>query len=357
GLLDAAAGAPDPAEARRRVENLLLDAFIPAAYSGHRGPRWSAEDVRRWLAGLAVKMRRTDTADMRWWRLATVIPQWVHGLAVAGTVVASGLLVAAVGAGAGRWSDAGQQVWFWSMATLSLVAGVCTGVVTALGQGLAPVPAKPRIRLGGHLWRLPDFRRENLLSWRPYLWIGTWIATGAVGGIVGLASGGEQSMIGAGVFGGLLLGVAVWALACLVHGLNVPVDPGEAASPVALLRVDRGAVLGQGLLAGLCGAVVIGPVVWLEFDVFYGLAVVDIGLLLVLTLVALPCVVVAWALVFSAWGPWRVAHTWAALRGDLPWRAMAFFTDAHERGVLRQTGGVYQFRHARLQERLAENYR
>ncbi|HEY1177000.1 MAG TPA: hypothetical protein VGF17_12655, partial [Phytomonospora sp.] len=68
GLLDAAAGAADPAEARRRVENLLLDAFIPAAYSGHRGPRWNAEDVRRWLAGLAVKMRRTDTADMRWWR-------------------------------------------------------------------------------------------------------------------------------------------------------------------------------------------------------------------------------------------------------------------------------------------------
>ncbi|MEU4668642.1 hypothetical protein AB0F91_11870 [Amycolatopsis sp. NPDC023774] len=28
--------------------------------------------------------------------------------------------------------------------------------------------------------------------------------------------------------------------------------------------------------------------------------------------------------------------------------------DAHRRGVLRQVGAVYQFRHARLQERLAD---
>ncbi|MFI6358668.1 hypothetical protein ACIBJF_40075 [Streptomyces sp. NPDC050743] len=32
---------------------------------------------------------------------------------------------------------------------------------------------------------------------------------------------------------------------------------------------------------------------------------------------------------------------------------MAFLDDAHRRGVLRQAGAVYQFRHARLQEQLA----
>jgi hypothetical protein len=31
---------------------------------------------------------------------------------------------------------------------------------------------------------------------------------------------------------------------------------------------------------------------------------------------------------------------------------MEFLADAHRRGVLRQVGGVYQFRHARLHERL-----
>jgi hypothetical protein len=32
---------------------------------------------------------------------------------------------------------------------------------------------------------------------------------------------------------------------------------------------------------------------------------------------------------------------------------MAFLDDAYRRGVLRQTGSAYQFRHARLQEHLA----
>jgi hypothetical protein len=33
---------------------------------------------------------------------------------------------------------------------------------------------------------------------------------------------------------------------------------------------------------------------------------------------------------------------------------MSFLIDAHERGVLRQIGTVYQFRHIRLQERLSK---
>ena len=38
------------------------------------------------------------------------------------------------------------------------------------------------------------------------------------------------------------------------------------------------------------------------------------------------------------------------LRGELPWRTRAFLRDAHERGVLRQSGAFYQFRHILLQE-------
>ncbi|MFC5103265.1 hypothetical protein [Kibdelosporangium philippinense] len=44
---------------------------------------------------------------------------------------------------------------------------------------------------------------------------------------------------------------------------------------------------------------------------------------------------------------------WLALRGHLPWRLIPFLEDAHQRGVLRQNGGVYQFRHARLRDHLA----
>ena len=36
----------------------------------------------------------------------------------------------------------------------------------------------------------------------------------------------------------------------------------------------------------------------------------------------------------------------------LPWRPMRFLRDAHNRGVLRQVGGVYEFGHALLQDHL-----
>jgi hypothetical protein len=58
-----------------------------------------------------------------------------------------------------------------------------------------------------------------------------------------------------------------------------------------------------------------------------------------------------------AWGRWViVTRFWLPLTGRLPWRLTMFLTDAHQRGVLRQVGAVYQFRHARLQGYLAQNY-
>jgi hypothetical protein len=44
-----------------------------------------------------------------------------------------------------------------------------------------------------------------------------------------------------------------------------------------------------------------------------------------------------------------------ALRGRLPWRTMGFLADAHDRGLLRQIGAVYQFRHERLRDAFADS--
>jgi hypothetical protein len=48
-----------------------------------------------------------------------------------------------------------------------------------------------------------------------------------------------------------------------------------------------------------------------------------------------------------------LARTQLAMRRRLPWSLMDFLADAHQRGVLRQAGAVYQFRHIDLQHRLA----
>ena len=55
----------------------------------------------------------------------------------------------------------------------------------------------------------------------------------------------------------------------------------------------------------------------------------------------------------AAWPSYSVARIWLALWRRLPWRLMSFLADAHKRGVLRQAGAVYQFRHTELQHRLA----
>jgi hypothetical protein len=47
------------------------------------------------------------------------------------------------------------------------------------------------------------------------------------------------------------------------------------------------------------------------------------------------------------------ARGWLAFRRQLPLPLMAFLADAHQRGVLRQAGATYQFRHLELQRRLA----
>jgi hypothetical protein len=55
----------------------------------------------------------------------------------------------------------------------------------------------------------------------------------------------------------------------------------------------------------------------------------------------------------SAGPSYGIARIWLALRHRLPRQLMGFLADAHRRGVLRQAGAVYQFRHIELQRRLA----
>jgi hypothetical protein len=59
----------------------------------------------------------------------------------------------------------------------------------------------------------------------------------------------------------------------------------------------------------------------------------------------------------NAWGQWLIlSRVLLPLTGRLPWGVLAFLDDAYQRGVLRQAGAVYQFRHARLQHHLTHVY-
>ena len=127
-------------------------------------------------------------------------------------------------------------------------------------------------------------------------------------------------------------------------------DIRSAASPVAVLRRARRSAIIGGVLAAVAAALLsglaIGAIVGFIFGGGYGVAVLAAVAAGVMTGIFTGFVVSVW--------PWYgVARIWLALHHRLPWSLMSFLVDAHKRGVLRQAGAVYQFRHIELQHRLA----
>ena len=91
-----------------------------------------------------------------------------------------------------------------------------------------------------------------------------------------------------------------------------------------------------GIIAGIIVWVLVGPVPGFVFGFAFP---IYLGLYSSLT--------------YTAWPSYVLVREWLVLHRRLPWSLMDFLADAHQRGVLRQAGSVYQFRHIDLQHRLA----
>jgi hypothetical protein len=139
------------------------------------------------------------------------------------------------------------------------------------------------------------------------------------------------------------IGGVVFAAAWFITDfLRRPAETVRATGPGTLLRADRVATLTRacGLAAGL-GATVYG----FKDVIGFGWTLVFVAALVGLVI----------GVAGSAWARFLAARTWLAVGGELPWRLMRFLRDARVRGVLRQSGAVYEFRHALLRERLASD--
>ncbi|MFJ9870106.1 hypothetical protein [Streptomyces sp. NPDC101165] len=132
----------------------------------------------------------------------------------------------------------------------------------------------------------------------------------------------------------------------------------KAVGPGVVLARDRRTFSAITLAVGIVGALAFGLVTVLEIafgyppdyssselapGLAYGLAAgLTVGLML--------------ALARSVWMQFQLARITLAAAGRVPWRFMSFLADAQERrGVLRQAGAVYQFRHLDLQRHLAQH--
>ncbi|WP_439945858.1 helix-turn-helix domain-containing protein [Streptomyces sp. BBFR109] len=349
----------------RELEEHLLDSFLPTVYRGARpGARgWDPERVQRWLGHLARHLTELRTPDLAWWRLG-------HGLRRSTRTLVTALVTALVIG----FVDTVMSVGFSGSlanglldgAIVGLLAGFLFGLVhwftyTVTGKDVRPSAVRLRIR-----------GRPETTTWRagPRLVIGTLGGTlfgcayGFAVGLVrafswhaGLSSALSLGLIDAIVFG-LIFGGAAGLTFCLLGLLETPLDVVSAVSPGSVLRTDRRTVLTQ-----LCfWAPVFGSAVGLGAGVVVDLLQGHLGRLVADPMVSLMLGTISglggalgYTLTMTAWGQWcLLARVWLPLTGRLPWSVAAFLDDAYQRGVLRQAGAVYQFRHARLQSRLAQ---
>ncbi|MFD6969086.1 NACHT domain-containing protein [Streptomyces sp. NPDC059949] len=151
-----------------------------------------------------------------------------------------------------------------------------------------------------------------------------------------------------GLVSGLAIGLVGGIVAALHRWLFSPVDIVSALSPRASLRTDRTTAITQGLIVSLFGSLA-------TFLPFLALQEQESSLGGQVSALVWP-LVGSLAIALSAWGWFLTARLWLCGTGKLPWHLMTFLNESHRRGVLRQEGAVYQFRHARVQTQLAAAY-
>jgi hypothetical protein len=151
--------------------------------------------------------------------------------------------------------------------------------------------------------------------------------------------------------GGLIFGIA-FMLAFSIAEAFVNTDSTSVPSPIISWRNDRRYSIIIGFIVGVVTGVLITLLVSIGDGIASGPAAgfglgVQYGIIFGL---------IAWLVAgigISRCWPTALAAIQLSRRWHTPSRLLKFLDDAHKRNVLRTVGPVYQFRHARLQDRLA----
>ncbi|WP_243793774.1 NACHT domain-containing protein [Saccharopolyspora gloriosae] len=369
---------------RAALEDHLLANLVPTVFDPRPGKHsakiscsWEPAHVERWLALLARHLQRLkDTQDLAWWQISgsmyrvsrALVIAFVTGLAVLLTVsLMSGAVFLLSGYELGDALPTIVQTGLFS----AVPAGAGFGI--AYGAALVVTPARTepsRMRLPIRGGRGSAQRSGKKIATRAgvaaLLGVGFGFGNGA-GSRLLLAWLQNPLHLASLWTDGVLFAVMYGTGAAVVFGvaatLEAPIDIDSTASPTGLLRRNRATTLTMlvifgpafGAVVGLSGSALFAllhgslwgiPLSWNTAATIQFAAVSTVGGGL--------CA----ALSFTAWGEWLVfGRFWLPLTRRLPWRTVAFLQDAHELDVLRTHGSVYQFRHARLRDHLAQRHR
>jgi energy-coupling factor transporter ATP-binding protein EcfA2 len=276
------------------IENHLLDSLLPTAFSDAPTPPDVPGPRVRWKAARAERWLRELAGDLTR-RRTEDLAWWQFG----GTPMSAPRLTTRP-----RRGLSPGAALAWVMLVCLLLWG-CVAVFAVLATWLfSNTP---------HEWAL--------VGSASVFWLGVWV----------------------------VIAFVVW----LFRVVRMPFYRDDALTPRRSLALGRRRTLTvaftSGLVVALAAGTAFGTLAHWAPDISQSqrwVRTIGIG--------AVPGVLVAvWAWLRSTWSRYVLLRTWLALRGRLPWRLMTFLEHAHRVSVLRQLGGAYQFRHARLKERLA----
>ncbi len=298
----------------RGIARHLLGGLVPAVY---RSTPAAVGRVQQWLANLA-RYAAEKPHELAWWRLRDHSRLSSRG----------GCLLVALGLCA-LWSV--PRAMLADGAPVSVVAatifGPVTGITGAVGASMLNLSQSEPKRISLRLRRAQVAR-------------GLVVAVFLAGSLVIVSVGIGLFRHGwTGLAHDLLDGLRYGGAVGLAVGVAMSLfdsDSDRSISPRQAVREDRTATL----VIGLAFAVITGGTLAYGFGPagasVYGLTA---GLV--------------FGFAVNRWPWFCLARITLAIRGQTPWRLLAFLDGAHRQGILRQDGGVYQFRHARLQEHLA----
>ncbi|KUN77466.1 NACHT domain-containing protein [Streptomyces griseoruber] len=334
--------APNRFRRREDLDEHLLGAFVEAAYATapHDGRRRrrapSADRARKWLGHLARDMEGRSTHSLAWWEQNLALPRSFFvaaGVFTAGVTLLVSYLTAPVFGFSPEYSP---------FAGLLLVAllyrqhyPVARQVSTTFFR---TSPVQPGAGVRRLLLHRALFSGAAMTLMTPflYMFLFTWLSKAGLGWPMACVMG---------------VGTGIWSFgkSWVDHAME-PVNIARAPSPDHLLRTARWSLLQTlattwlPLFVSAC-AVVIG---WEPPD-----ATAPPAVRLTLLVLWLALITVAIAFLSGPWGFFVQTRVWLALTRRLPLRLMTFLDDAHRRGILRQNGAVYEFRHVTLQRHLA----
>jgi len=352
------------------IASRLIGQFLIRTYPGRRARRWLGH-LARYLNGLGGN----GLQDLEWWQLGGMLNPATRILAVALAASAAGVLVdwaVTVPLDLFLFTVPGQLKYALFD---GLMIGVLVGAVFGFGYAIVIISGKAKFEPSPVPLRLPG-RRAVARALR----LQDHVARTASGFLIGFAGGlgnavvealEERLFFGTSIlsngeiretlirmpFFGTLFGLASAMAFFTVSILEEPSTADTAATPFSLLAESRSRALFQAAIIAPLPAVVIAAGGWIASDrlqAFPGPPSWSLAYALITGIVAGVSGTISYTLAFTTWGQWLLlARAALPLTGRLPWALTGFLNDAYNRGVLRQAGAVYQFRHVTLQAYLS----